>query len=200
MDLNYIDIIILVIISLFGLKGFRIGFIRSLFNLLKYIISLLICKIYYKPIIDYILNNQKIYVFFKNFIEDIFIKTINTNILAETATKVLIEIVVILGIFIISNIVFGLIINCIDSVFKFTPLKIINKSMGFIFGSVKGLIFLLLLLTIFHPFLVIFEEEKLIIDLNNSLLIKYLYMYNFVFKYFNNFIEIFNKYDITSML
>ncbi|SHH30801.1 CvpA family protein [Tepidibacter thalassicus] len=200
MNFNYIDIGIVIMIFLFGLKGFHIGFIRSLFNFFKYIISLLVCKIYYKPVMDYILQDQKMYNFFKSFVENIFVKIVNTNILIEVITKVFIEITVILGIFIISNVILGMLINIVDSVFKFTPLKILNKSMGFVFGSIKGVIFLLLILTLLHPFLVLFEKEKLIIDLNNSLLIKYLYMYNFIFKYFNNFIEIFNKYSVSIML
>lgn len=200
MHLNYIDIIILGIILLFGIKGFYLGFIRSLFNLLKYIFSLVLCKLYFKPISSYILNNEYVVRFIREWIKGLLIKIPNNNIFLDAIIKGIIDIVIILGIFFISNLILGVVISFIESIFKFKPLKIINKLAGFIFGSMKGLIILLLILTLIHPLLEMFPKETLIIDLNNSLLLKYLYMYNFVFKYFNNLIEIFNKSNLTLML
>ncbi len=200
MSLNYIDFIIIILIGLFAVKGFHLGFIKSLFNLVKYLISIFICKILYKTSIDYIIQNENIYKHLSKFINNILINVIKNDALAQTTTNILIQIIVILVIFIMSNLVLELVINFIDDIFKFTPLNIINKSMGFLFGALKGFLILLIIITLIHPFLITFEKQQLILDLNNSFLLKYLYMYNFLFKYFNDFIEIFNNYKGWSML
>ncbi|MCT4507248.1 MAG: CvpA family protein [Tepidibacter sp.] len=200
MNLNYIDFVIIILIGIFALKGFHLGFIRSLFNLGKYLISIFICKMWYKALIDYIIQNESIYTPLSKFINNILINIMKNDALTKVATKTLIQVMIILIIFIVSNLVLEIAINLIDDIFKFAPLNILNKSMGFLFGALKGFLILLIILTLVHPFLIIFEKHQLIIDLNNSFLLKYLYMYNFLFKYFNDFIEIFNNYKVWSML
>lgn len=200
MQLNYIDIMILGIILLFGIKGFYLGFIRSLFNLLKYIFSLIVCKLYYKPISDYILGHEYMVTIVRGWIKGFFTKIPNNEVFIDIVTKGIVEIIIVLGIFFICNLLLGIAVSFIERIFKFKPLNIINKLAGLIFGAAKGLIILLLVLTLIHPLLGVFSEEKLIVDLNNSLLLKYLYMYNFIFKYFNSLIEIFNKSNLTLML
>ncbi|CAH2215354.1 CvpA family protein [Tepidibacter aestuarii] len=200
MNLNYIDFIIIILIGLFAIKGFHSGFIKSLFNLGKYLISIFICKTGYKPVVDYITQNENIYIPLNKFISNILINIIKNDTLVQATSKVLIQVIVILVMFIVSNIVLEMLINLLDDIFKFAPLNILNKSMGFLFGALKGFLILLIILTLIHPFLNIFEKQQLITDLNNSFLLKYLYMYNFLFKYFNDFIEIFNNYKGWSML
>ncbi|WFD10274.1 CvpA family protein [Tepidibacter hydrothermalis] len=200
MNLNYIDFIIIIFIGLFALKGFHLGFIKSLFNLVKYLISIFICKMFYKTVIDYIIQNDNIYRPLSNFINNILINIMKNDTLTQPTTKILIQVIVILIMFIVSNLVLELVINFIDDIFKFAPLKVLNKSMGFLFGGLKGFLILLIILTLINPFLITFEKQQLIVDLNNSFLLKYLYMYNFLFKYFNDFIEIFNNYKVWSML
>ncbi len=200
MHLNYIDVGIIIIIFFFGIKGFCIGLVRSLFNLVKYIFSLFLCKLYYKTIVGYFLEKKEIIEFTTKYIEKIFINIAHQDALVTLITKIVIEGVVILGIFFLSNFVLRIAVDILEKIFRIKILNIVNKGTGFIFGSMKGTLFLLLVLTLIHPFLGLFEKEKLIVDLNNSLLLKYLYMYNFVFKYFNHFIEIFNKYNISGML
>ena len=200
MNLNYIDFIIIILIGLFALKGFHLGFIKSLFNLVKYLISIFICKMFYKTVIDYIIQNDNIYRPLSNFINNILITIMKNDALTQPTTKILIQVIVILMMFIVSNLVLELVINFIDDIFKFAPLNVLNKSMGFLFGGLKGFLILLIILTLINPFLIIFEKQQLILDLNNSFLFKYFYMYNFLFKYFNDFIEIFNNYKVWSML
>lgn len=184
MHFNYIDVIILGVILLFGIKGFHLGIIKSLFNLLKNIFSLIVCKFYYKPMSDYISESGYIFEYIKNFIKNSSLKILSYDSLIYVITKIIIDMIVVVGIFLISNIILGIILIFIERIFKFKPLNIINKFIGFIFGSIKGLIILLLILTLIHPLLSLFPKERLIVDLNNSLLLKYLYMYNFIFKYF----------------
>jgi len=200
MNLNYIDFIIIILVGLFALKGFHLGFIKSLFNLVKYLISIFICKMFYKTVIDYIIQNDNIYRPLSNFINNILITIMKNDALTQPTTKILIQVIVILMMFIVSNLVLELVINFIDDIFKFAPLNVLNKSMGFLFGGLKGFLILLIILTLINPFLIIFEKQQLILDLNNSFLFKYFYMYNFLFKYFNDFIEIFNNYKVWSML
>jgi len=200
MNLNYIDFIIIILIGLFALKGFHLGFIKSLFNLVKYLISIFICKMFYKTVIGYIIQNDNIYRPLSNFINNILISIMKNDALTQPTTKILIQVIVILIMFVVSNIVLEFAINFIDDIFKFAPLNILNKSMGFLFGGLKGFLILLIILTLINPFLIMFEKQQLIVDLNNSFLLKYLYMYNFLFKYFNDFIEIFNNYKGWSML
>ncbi|WP_099189718.1 CvpA family protein [Tepidibacter mesophilus] len=200
MNLNYIDFIIIILIGLFAVKGFYLGFIKSLFNLLKYFISIFICKMWYPSVVDYIVHNENIYRPLSTVINNIVINIIKNDALAQSTTKILIQVILIIIMFAIINMVIQMAINFIDDIFKFAPLNILNKSLGFLFGALKGFLILLIILTLSHPFLIIFEKQQLIVDLNNSFLLKYLYMYNFLFKYFNDFIEIFNNYKGWSML
>ncbi|MEJ8555344.1 CvpA family protein [Tepidibacter sp. Z1-5] len=200
MNLNYIDFIIIIFIGLFAVKGFHLGFIKSLFNLVKYFISIFICKMWYPTVMDYIIHNENIYRSLSTVINKILINIMKNDALVQSTSKILIQVIVIIIMFAIINAVLEIGISFIDSIFKFPALNILNKSIGFLFGGLKGFLILLIILTLIHPFLIIFEKQQVIADLNNSFLLKYLYMYNFLFKYFNDFIEIFNNYKGWSML
>ena len=200
MHFNYIDIIIMVILLGFGIRGYRFGLIRSLFNLVKYIAAIYICKMYFNFITNYIVGNEKIYGAIKNVVGLFLKKTFMKAFVLDTISKGVTQIIVLIMLFVISITIMSLIIKALESLFTLKPLNFLNKLLGFIFGLLKGLVILMILLTITHPIIAIVPKEKLILDLNNSTLLKYLYMYNFVFKYFNNLIEIFNKYNVTGML
>jgi len=66
--LNAIDILIIAIFLAFGLSGYNKGFILSFFNLIGFIVSLYIAKLYYPIVYKYIVNNTEIYMKIKTYV------------------------------------------------------------------------------------------------------------------------------------
>ncbi|OPJ55442.1 CvpA family protein [Alkalithermobacter paradoxus] len=196
MNFNYIDICIIATFLVFGISGFYTGFVRSFLNVVKYILSIFLFKLYYRQIAQYAINNE----YLVNLIQRIINNLSNETIPTITISKIVIQTVVAILLFVGFSILLEMIVSSIDRVFKLKYLNLINRLMGLFFGILKGFIVISLILLLADPFLSIFKSDEIITVLNESILVKYLYMYNFVFMYLDSFIEIFNKYSITNMI
>ena len=67
--MNWIDIIIISILIYRMLKGFTLGLVLSIFNIIQTILSVILTKRYYIYIYGYINNNPKIYNLFEKMVE-----------------------------------------------------------------------------------------------------------------------------------
>ncbi|KXZ40747.1 membrane protein required for colicin V production [Alkalithermobacter thermoalcaliphilus JW-YL-7 = DSM 7308] len=193
---SFIDTIIIILFLISAINGFRLGFVRSLLSLLKYIISIYLLRLYYVPVVNFIITNEDMFNIVRNLLKNI----VRENILLDTISKLAIQSVVLIVLFMIFNIILDIIISKIDNIFKIKYLNGINRLLGLGFGLLKCFVILSLVISLVNPFLNLFKSDELITMLNQSVLLKYLYMYNFTLGSFNTFIEIFYKYKITDMI
>lgn len=89
--MNWVDMIIIIILAVSGLKGLSRGFIVSLFNLLSFFMAIYIAKLYYPAVVGYIYNNTLIDEKIQEFIYNRVLSVIgssntgdNTNFLIES--------------------------------------------------------------------------------------------------------------------
>lgn len=166
-----IDIIIFAIIAVFTFIGYKQGLIKVAIKIVAFLVAIIIALILYKPVSNIIINNTKIDDNIKNtIIEKItpqgmkkedkvtspidisqkIIDTTNNSIedISETLTNRLIEAVVLLLIFIIVKIILKFITALADAIAKLPILKQFNKAGGLIYGLLKGLIIVYILLAV----------------------------------------------------
>ena len=135
MRMSAIDIIILLFLTYFAFKGFRNGFIKEIGNVLSLFVAFVL--------------STKGYIFFdflNQYIENEHLK----DAIAYLASFVCI--VLILQIF----------IRAVDKLVSFIDFGSLNKSLGLLFGVIKGIMFFCLIIFIF-------ESVPIGMDNNNSI-------------------------------
>jgi len=192
-QLNHIDIIIIVIVLFFGIRGFINGFAVSVISLAKYALSIFFTSMYYKQLAQYITSNSTMLEFLNRLSNKLFSNLPNSETVIANSDVVFSQAIAIVLLFIFTNMLVSLIASFIDGMLKIKSIGFLNKLAGFIFGAAKGIILIMLAFIIINPFAALNPEGGFTRSLNESLLTKYMYMYNFMFKYFNSLIEIFNS-------
>ena len=166
-----IDVILIAIIALCAFIGYKQGLIKAAIKIAAFLIAIIVALILYKPVSGFIINNTKIDDNIKNtMIEKItpegmnkndkvtstanisqkIVDTTNNSIenIAETLTNKIIEVVVLLLLFIIVRIILIFITALADLIAKLPILKQFNETGGLIYGIIKGLIIIYVLLGI----------------------------------------------------
>ncbi|KDR96369.1 membrane protein required for colicin V production [Peptoclostridium litorale DSM 5388] len=192
-SMNHVDAIIITVILFLGTMGYIKGFAFSLLNLAKYGISIACTAMYYEPISQTLMGNEKVMAFFMTISQSVFSGLENYEVIMYKASYLFAQAGAIILIFMACNIAIGIAVVIINGFLKIQPLSMVNKAAGFLFGSAKGTILVMLAFVIINPFVAMNPDGEIANNLNNSLLAKYFYMYNFMFKYFNGLIEIFNS-------
>ena len=90
-----------------------------------------------------------------------------------------------ISLFIVISILINIVFYTLHSFFNRKSLKWIDKNLGFIFGLLKAIIYIMILIAIIDPII----QKQMGTDfhelLTNTKLLKYFYSYNFIVKYFN---------------
>ena len=193
--MNIIDIIILLIIVLSTLSGYRKGFVLSLFSFLRIFLSVIIARIMYPYVTSFLAQNTNIYNYINNFIYPKIMNLTKGQSLfsPDTITDLIISLFIVLIIYIVVNIVLSIVINIIDSFFKFPVLNALNKFTGFVFGLVKGILIVFIIYALLTPVIVLNNQSFIATSTMNSTLGMYFYRPDFLINFLkNNYLYLMN--------
>ncbi|SDX53113.1 Colicin V production protein [Tepidimicrobium xylanilyticum] len=184
MILNWLDGLMIFIIIYTISKGLRLGLILSLFSIIQVILNILIVKIYYPMVSEFITNTPALYNFFRTItngvLKILFYSKVKgdinfiSNLFAQGLLKVIITISAILIVFIISNALIGFILELFSFLLKAPILKQLNKMGGIIFGLIEGLFIIYILSMILLPISTLFPQSFIGEGVENSIILYYL--------------------------
>lgn len=191
------DLIVILIIALCTFLGYKRGLIKVAIKLLSFIVAIIIALTLYKPTANYIIQNTEIDDNIQTAITEKILPEgateedevqITTNVpemilegaentvksISTTLTTKIIEILSLIGIFIITKIVLRVITLISNLIEKIPVIKQFNKAGGTIYGIIQGLLTcftILAVISLISPFI----NQSYIEMINNSLLASKLY-------------------------
>jgi len=181
---NWIDIIIISILIYRMLKGFTLGLVLSIFNIIQTILSVILTKRYYIYIYGYINNNPKIYNLFEKMVEFIlgilfYSKSKKDfsfipDLISKGLVGLIIKIFSIILIFWIINFLISIVLELFSFLLKTPILKGLNRISGLIFGLMEGLFIIYLFSFILSPISTIFPNTFLGEGIINSVILNYI--------------------------
>lgn len=167
-----LDLIVILVIALFTFIGYKQGLIKVAIKIASFFIAIIIALVLFKPVSTLVINNTTIDDKIENaIIEKItpegmkpedkveaqnlpsgIIKNTNDSIksIAETLTTKLIEICTILILYIVARIVLKFIAALTTLIEKIPILKQFNKLGGTVYGLVKGVLIVYVVLAIIY--------------------------------------------------
>ena len=202
-----IDIVLIAIIALFTFIGYKQGLVKAAIKILSFFIAIAIALILYKPISGLVINHTTIDDKIKNTItanvkieerqeevqdqsnivkENLSNKIIagaNNTIeqMAEAFTVKLIEIIVMILLYIIVRIILKFISALTDVITNLPILKQINKTGGTIYGFLKGIIIVHVLLAIIYLASPVINNTAFK-EIDNTIITKQIYNNNVLLK------------------
>lgn len=193
--MSWIDFLIIFILLYSALRSLKLGFIRSIFGIVQFILVIFLTKTYYPYFYGYIMSNSVLYSilskFFEIIINILFFRKVkeNPNFLTDIMSKGLFEIftkVLCLIIFyFIIKLLLTLVFNLLSFIFKAPILKQLDKIAGIIFGFVKGMFIIYLLFIFFIPISSIYPEGIIGKGIDNSLFSVYFQNSNLLLELFS---------------
>lgn len=199
--MNYlIDIIIIALIALTTFIGYKKGLIKVAFNLISFILAILIAIVLYKPVSSFIINytpiddkieetitnqianSDNIEKESHNFIENYYsdIKNASTSVIAKNISQMVINIACIVIVFIVSRIVLLFFKFSGDLIAKLPLIKQCNSAGGFLYGLLKGFIVVYILLALIAIASPLVEMEELMKMINSSIIGNIMYNNNII--------------------
>lgn len=199
--MNYlIDIIIIALIALTTFIGYKKGLIKVAFNLISFILAILIAIVLYKPVSSFIINytpiddkieetitnqianSDNIEKESHNFIENYYsdIKNASTSVIAKNISQMVINIACIVIVFIVSRIVLLFFKFSGDLIAKLPLIKQCNSAGGFLYGLLKGFIIVYILLALIAIASPLVEMEQLMKMINSSIIGNIMYNNNII--------------------
>lgn len=167
-----LDLIVILVIALFTFIGYKQGLIKVAIKIASFFIAIIIALVLFKPVSTLVINNTTIDDKIENaIIEKItpegmkpedkvetqnlpsgIIKNTNDSIknIAETLTTKLIELCTILILYIVARIVLKFIAALATLIEKIPILKQFNKLGGTVYGLVKGVLIVYVILAIIY--------------------------------------------------
>ena len=182
--MNWTDIVIVSILIYRMLKGFVLGLVLSIFNIVQTILSVILTKRYYMYIYGYINNNLKIYGLFENMVE--FILEVlfyskskeNLNFIPNLISKGLVDVIIrifsIVLIFWAINVLISLILDLFSFLLKTPILKGLNRIGGLIFGLMEGLFIVYLFNLVLSPITMFLPNTFIGEGIINSVILNYI--------------------------
>ena len=201
-----VDLIIIAIIALFTFLGYKRGLVKLAFHLCTFLIAIILAFVLYRPVANLVIENTGIDESIEasivnrfineglsenspatvtSFVPSIFLKsgegTVKT--VAQSISHALIEIVCLLGIYIIVKIALRFITALADLIAKIPVLKQFNELGGTLYGILEGIFIVFVLLAIisltaplWDRFLLLYIEKSFIGSFlyNNNILLKFL--------------------------
>lgn len=199
-----LDLIVVLIVALFTFIGYKQGLIKTAIKITSFFIAIIVALILYKPVSTLIIGSTTIDDKIEStIIEKItpegmnpedeasettkipqeFIKEANNSIkdTAKTITVKIIELCTVLVLYIIARIVLKFIAALGDLIAKLPILKQFNKLGGTVFGALKGLLIVYIILAIIYLISPLLKENT-IKKIDESILIKFMYNNNVITK------------------
>lgn len=199
-----LDLIVILIIALFTFIGYKQGLIKSAIRIASFFIAIIIALVLYKPVSTLIINNTTIDDKIENtIIEKVtpegmkpedeasqatkipqgFIVEANNSIkdIANTTTIKIIEVCTVLVLYIIARIALKFVAALGDLIAKIPILKQFNKLGGTIFGLIKGLLIVYVILAVVYLISPLLKENTSN-KIQESMLTKNMYNNNLITK------------------
>lgn len=206
-----VDIIIIAIILLSTFLAYRKGLVKLAIGLVAFLIAIVVTVLLYKPVTNLVINVTTIDEGIQNFIyekaNDVMEKdtsdkdlkgqivdNVKNNMLPETARNISVYIVtggVFILLFVLVRVALIFVTALADAVTKLPILKQINKAGGIIYGILRGLLIVYVLLMVLNVFSQIYPNNKVTNDVEKSIVAKNLSEHN-VFYLFVNKIDVNN--------
>lgn len=182
--MNWTDIIIISILIYRMIKGFILGLVLSLFNIIQTILSVILTKRYYIYIYGYINNNPKIYNLFEHMVEFIlgilfYSKSkVDFNFIPNLISKGLVDLIIrifsVILVFWVINFLMSIILELFSFLLKTPILKQLNRIGGILFGLMEGLFIIYLLNLILSPISTFFPNTFIGEGIINSIILNYI--------------------------
>ena len=218
--MGWMDVTVMVILILSGIKGWIRGFILSLLDVASFFIAWVVAKTYYRLLSAYMIDHSEILISIQGFIskklekeayagastkspfnllellklpkslEELvsnsqFIEDLGTygldriyHMVAEALARVLIDLLSLLILFFIVKFLLLCIGQLLNGIASIPVLREFNRLGGVLFGAVKGVLTVFILLTILTVFTAIAEGGVLKEGLENSVMAQFLYHHN----------------------
>lgn len=197
-----IDLIVLGIIALSAFIGYKQGLIKSAIKILSFFIAIAVALVLYKPVANIVIEkttiddkisntivenisleeqNKDEESNVKNIIPDAIVKTTNGTIneMAQTLSTKIVEICVVLILYILVRIALRFISALADLVAKLPIIKQFNKLGGLIYGFVKGIFMVYVLLAILYLLSPLINKDT-INKIDGTTLTKFMYNNNLI--------------------
>lgn len=196
MKISWIDILVILLLVYNIIKGFNIGFIKSVFGIVQFMIVVYVMKRYYPYFYGYvkdipILYNvlQKVFQFLLSIIFYERAKTepdLIEEIMIKGAFNIFLNIIFLIIFYILIKWILTFIFKLISYIFETPILNQMNKIVGVIFGLIKGALIIYILFIVFNPIIKIYPEGFIGKGMKNSILFRYLKESNIIYNLFSN--------------
>lgn len=195
--MNWMDIVIVVILLIGTLTGMRRGFVASITSVACVIVSIVVAKMYYKPVAMFLLTHtplkdslvkfmveKKVLQGFNGFMpggtvptfySDYFMQDIHTFV-----SIAIINLISIIGVYLAARFVLAFVEGYIKEAAEMPGLNEINRIGGGAIGLAKTVLILLLIFAAIIPMSNVLPWQGFKEAVQSSLLAKYLYSYNFI--------------------
>lgn len=135
--MNYLDIIILVILLIFAIRGYHSGLVKQLINLLGFVIALFAAYLFYDKLSP-LLREWIPFPEFQNGTFELFSQTFNLEVMFYNALSFII-------IFIVVKFILWILGIALDVVAKLPVISTLNKLSGLLIGLAQSFLIILLL-------------------------------------------------------
>ena len=196
-----IDIIFICILALSIYLGYKKGLVKVIFNVVAFLIAIILTVILYRPITNVVINNTELdekianVIIEKGTVEvenssknktiDKYVENTKKNIqndvvntTAKSLSENLVGIIVMVSLFIILRIVLIVIAFFANSLAELPIVKQFNKVGGTIYGVLEGIIIVLAVLAIVYFISSITKDSNIVSVINTSIITKYVYYNN----------------------
>ena len=200
--MNYlIDLILIAIIALFAFIGYKKGLIKVAFNLISFILAIIISIVLYKPMSNFIINYTPLDDYIESTISERLnsseitdeetqnivsnyytnIKNASTSVISSGISKTIINIACMIIVFITVKIILLFFKFAGDLIAKLPLIKPLNNAGGFIYGILKGFIIIYIFLALIAILSPIININNIVTMINSSILTNIMYNNNIIF-------------------
>ena len=208
----FLDIVVVAILALNIILGYKKGLINVVFNIVAFLLAIIITFVLYKPVSNIIIQNTNIHENIKEMIlkrsqgtepkeENIESNDINkyiensinnmtneaktaaTEVVAENFATKAVQVITGIALFILTRAILILLRFVTQTIAKLPIIKQFNTLGGIIYGIIKGLIIIYVLLTIMYLIVSIKGNGNIALAIDSSCITKFLYDNNIIVNY-----------------
>lgn len=176
-----LDILVIIVILLYALKGWRRGFILSVFSIVGYFISLIMARAFSPKATRYLIVNTSIDNWLDSLLGDklrsVTQMNIPTNMVTGFATETLLGVICFFVIFSITSLIIFNIGQLTKGVNRLPVIGKANRFGGLAFGTIKGLLLTFIVLALLS-FVVNIGNPKLANTIKNTIVVDAMYENN----------------------
>lgn len=184
MVVNWVDAVLLLILAFIMMRGLKLGFILSILNIIRLILTIIITKTYYHVVCEFITNNPRIYNIFEIVARQIFKIVFSSKrgqeagalfqLFTDGMIKTSIIVFSIIIIFCLSYALSSFMLRLFSFLSNAPILKQLNRMGGLVFGLIEGLFIIYLLVIVLFPIASMMPQSFIGEGVYNSLIIDYL--------------------------